>query len=396
VQSINSSAFLSRVFEDRVSDTVERITQICRALDIDTYCVQGASSNTPTEDAKEKIGRADFLVAICTRKDKLEGLDKYHTSTAVWQEIAIAKAMNKRVVCFLENGVLADGFAANMFTYQFLEDAENLKPRDLYNVTAAVHRTKLASATRTDDILQATGLNNFSVSTMVMRLALTDTRKGLAWDYVIERTYKFEAEHNVPLSHAAFCPQDTAAFTRAPRWQLEFFKNGSPIEPDVEAQEAPGRVTLLSRFDPPLTKGDSLFVRERYRYPYLAPIHTGQGVRQSIRVGANTFDAFDGAAVIHRIQHLKLIYSFPRLYVTKDLQPTVATFSYTLDHVNDEEVARLITENCFEMDTFDQRVRATLSVERPLYQYFYGLVWNLPEPDSLPSVIASEDVDWDD
>lgn len=395
MESIPARAFLSRVFDKRVADSLKRVELICKALDIETICVDRASSSVPAEVAKEEIKKSDFLIAICTRTDKLDGSDKYVTSAAVREEIAFAKALDKKVICFLEQGISADGFVGNMFTYSKLENAEALTADDLFQIVQGIHRTKCAAITRSEEIQHATGVGNFFVSSYAMQIALMDTPSGLLWDYVIERKYSFEAEHDFPLTHAAFAPQNAGPQSGAPKWKLEFEKNGKAIQPTLSETKSIGAVEIKSTFDPPLNKGDVLFVRERYRYPFLTPIHSGQGIRQAIKVGGTMLDAYDGVAIINRIQQIRLTFVFPRGYAPRDIQPVVGTFSFNLDHSNDDEVARLTEAKCFTVEQFDDTVKAHLVVERPLYQYFYGAGWNLPDPGELKSAIAPEDTGWD-
>jgi hypothetical protein len=377
-----------------VEDSITRVQQLCRALDVETFWVDRASSNTPSIDAKNKIEKADFLIAFCTRKDKVEGSPEYLTSTAVREEIAFAKAMDKRVICFFEEGVRADGFAGNMYTYSYLQNAESLTPTDLFDITQAIHRTKLHSVEKSDDVIHSTGIRNFSVSNFTILIELANTEHGLLWDYVIEKSYSFEAEHNLPLTHSAFCLENLPGRTRAPLYELEFRKNGNKVSPELSAVETPGCIEIKSTLVPAPRKGDNLFVRERYRSPYLAPIHAGQDIRHQIARGPVSLDAYDGICVISRIQTLRLIYQFPQGYDVRNLQPIVSTFSWSLDDVNEAEVSRLIRENCFRLEEFNNRTRAELIVERPLYQYFYGLGWTLPSEDDLPNKVAQEGVGW--
>lgn len=393
MESIPAKAFLSQVFDKRMDDSLSRIKAICRALDIETVWVDRTSPDTPATVAADKIEKSDFLIAICSRKTKLDGRDAYHTSTAVREEIAIAKAKGKNIVCFLETGVEADGFSGNMFTYGTLEDAEHLTANDLFDITQAIHNAKLRSVESATDVMHATGIRNFYLSDFVMRIELVDGDAGLYWEYVIEKTFKFEAEHDLPITHSAFCLEGGLC-KDSPTYKIEYLKNDSVVEADVTVKLSPGSVELRSTFDPPLRKGDTLLSRERYRSPFLVPIHSDQDIQYSVDLKGQVYNSYDGICVINRIQHLKLVYVFPRGYEPKGIQPLVSTFSWVLDHVNQSEVDRIARDNCFVTDRFDGRVTATLTIDRPLYQYFYGLAWQLPGEVTLSNSVATAAPDW--
>lgn len=394
MDSVPAKAFLSQVFDPRMEDSLNRIKAICKALDIETVWVDRAASETPSTVAAEKIDNADFLIAVCSQKMKLDGKEKYLTSTAVREEIAIAKAKNKNIVCFMEKDVEADGFSGNMFTYSILENASALTANDLFDITQGVHSTKLKSISKADDVIHATGIRNFYLSDFVMRIELIDSSGGYFWEYIIEKTFQFEAEHDYPITHSAFCLESEIS-KASPTYQIEYTLNGAATIPTVSEKNSPGSIELRSKFDPPLKKGDVLFSRERYRSPWLVPVHAGQDIQYSIDLNGQVFNSYDGICVINRIQNLKLIYAFPKGYEPKNIQPLVATFSWVLDHVNQSEVDRIKKDNCFKLEQFDGRTTATLCIDRPLYQYFYGLAWKLPAETQLTRTVASAAPAWE-
>lgn len=390
VESFPAKAYLAQVFDDRVKDSLSRIAKICEALDVTPSWIDGASSSAPADEAKDKISESDFLVAFCTRKDKLDGCDDYHTSNAVREEIAIAKAMDKQVLCFLEKGVKPDGFAGSRSTYSILENAETLTPKDIFDITRGVHKTKLKATKSTPEIVHATGVNNYLIHDFIMEIELVDDAEhGLYWSYTTERKFVFESDHDQPLTHSAFCLEGEHA-AKKPIFQLEFQKNGSKIEPQLEVRELPNGVDIKSTLKPNPSKGDEIFVREHYRSPFLNPIFDEQNIGIKISIGKQTLGAYDGICVISRVKNLTIRYKFPRKYIAKDIQPLVTTFSNQLDNVNNGEVDRLISEKAFVAREFNESITAEICVQRPLYQYFYGLGWNVPLKGSQEWKIAEE------
>ena len=127
-----------------------------------------------------------------------------------------------------------------------------------------------------------------------MRARLRNTEKGLFWDYIFEKSYEFDHDHNYPLRHTAFAMEEVPTDYPPPLWKLKFFKNGNEVNPRIEVVEKSRIVELKSFFDPPLKKGDQLLVREKYQPPYFAPIHQEQNSCFGVRVGADLLDGYDG------------------------------------------------------------------------------------------------------
>ncbi|MDZ4058325.1 MAG: hypothetical protein U1D69_15440 [Polynucleobacter sp.] len=388
MESFPAKAYLAQVFDDRVKDSITRIAKLCEALDVTPVWIDGASSAPPADEAKDKIADSDFLIAFCTRKDKLDGCDAYHTSNAVREEIAIAKAMDKQVLCFLEKGVKADGFSGSRSTYSILENAESLTAKDLLDITRGIHRTKLKSIKSAPEVVHATGINNYIIQDFIMEVELVDDKlHGLYWAYTTERLFVFDADHDQPLTHSAFCLEGTHTADK-PLYKLDFYKNGARAIPELDVREFNNGVNIRSRLKPQPAKGDQVFVREYYRSPYLNPIFDEQDLGIKLNIDSHTLSAYDGICVISRVKNLSIRYKFPREYVVKDLQPVVATFSNQLDNVNMGEVERIVSEKSFTVRNFNETTTAEISIQRPLYQYFYGLGWNVPSRGGLGWKIA--------
>ena len=390
MESFRATAYLAQVFDDRVKESISRIARVCEALDVATTWIDGASSASPVDEAKDKISECDFLIAFCTCKDKLDGCDEYHTSNAVREEIAIAKAKDKQVLCFLEKGVRPDGFSGSRSTYSILENAQNFTANDLYDIVKGIHKTKLKSVKSHPEIVHATGVNNYLIHDFTMEIELVNDKSiGLYWEYTTERRFVFEANHSEPLTHSAFCLEGDH-LAQKPDFKLEFYKNGTQVQPELDVRELHNGVDVKSIFSPPPSKGDEIFVRENYRSPFLNPIFDEQNLGIKMTIGSDTVSAYDGICIISRVRNLTIRYRFPKGYVVKDIQPVVATFSNQLDSINTEEVERLVSEKAFTTRSFNEITTAELNIQRPLYQYFYGLGWNVPSKGNLDWEVAAQ------
>jgi hypothetical protein len=393
MDSMRATAFFSRPFDSRIQNTVECIMALCKGIDIETVCVDSPSPSVPSTEANTLIKKSDFLIALCSRIHKIENEDAYLTSTAVREEIAAAQAMGKKVIFFFEQGVKPDGFAHNRATSHILNDASSLNCHDIEKILKGIHDTKLASIEHSDDIFHATGVRNFHIPEVYARFELKNSEKGLIWEYTIEKHIVFEDTHDLPITSAAYCGQQFNGCTRSPNYKTEFERNGKKETPSIEVLEEPGFIELKSTFDPLPKVGDTIFLREKFQSPFLGPIYSDKPMK-SVNLKSKNYNGYDGVSIIHRTHSLKLDMVFPEGVGFKNITPIVATFSNTLDYIHEQEISKIQKSNWFSIDTFDGITTARLRIDRPLYQYFYGLVWNLSDFSDGRLPVAAECSEW--
>jgi hypothetical protein len=347
----------------------------------------------PSTEANNLIKRADFLIALCSKVYKIENENLYLTSTAVREEIAAAQAMGKKVIFFFEECVKADGFAYNRATSQTLKDAASLSNNEIEKILKGIHETKLASIEHNDAIFHVPGVKNFHIPEVYARFELKNTPEGLIWEYIIEKNIVFEDTHDLPITSAAYCGEQFEGCTKSPNYQTEYLKNGKKEEPNIDVLTEPGFVQLKSTFDPLPKIGDTVFLREKYQSPFLGPIYADKPMK-SVKLGSKTYNGYDGISIIHRTHSIKLDIIFPEEVGFTNMSPIVATFSNTLDYIHEQEIEKITKSNWFSIETFDSITTARLRIDRPLYQYFYGLVWNLSEKAEGKPNVADECSEW--
>lgn len=392
MDSLNATAFFSRPFEGKYKASVALINAICAGIDVKTVCVDEGSHDTPSKEANNLIKSSDFLVAFCTRRYEIEG-GEWLTSTAVREEIASADAMQKKLVFFFEKGVKRDGFADNRATSFTLDDAEELTPEDIRRITAYIHKAKLAAVSNSDDVFHATGVKNFNISRLEARFELVESQGGLLWEYTTEKSLQFEAEHDLPITSGAYCMKELEGCERSPNYVSEVKRNGKDDHPTIEEVRERGFIELKTQFDPLPKPGDQIFIREKFQSPFLGPVYSNNAL-SPVKIGRRSFNAYDGLAVVHRISSFRLRFVFPETVGVDGFCPVVATFSKSLDYINDDEIARIRSSDSFSVETFDGKQIVTLRVDRPLYQYFYGVAWKLPKARKDGPTLAAESDQW--
>ncbi|WP_432768666.1 MAG: hypothetical protein HEQ22_15085 [Sphingopyxis sp.] len=395
MKSVEARAFLSRSFKAEFAETVSKVQKICAALDIETVCVDRVGSTPPAAEAIAMINDVDFLIALCGRESKAEGKDKYFTSQSVRDEITMAATAKKPILCFIEDGVELAGFSGSMFTYKKLEQFKSITDEDLFQIVNGVHDEKLKSIDRMDTIPYATGITNYYITKSEMQIELKKTDSGFIWDYIIERKYVFEDDHRTPIIHAAFCIDNISGCELPPVYSIDIEKNGSKANVEIDiVEEGCGKIELHSTTLPYPTKGDTILVREHYQSPFLNITHGGQTARRPLKIGECLLQAYDGSFIINRVEKLIVRLKVPSGYSLSDVQPVVSTFSTRLDHLNESEMKRLREAASLKVDNFFGTQVYELRVDRPLYQYFYGLGWDVPKIGEVGFDLAPECRDW--
>lgn len=388
MDSLASTAFFSQVYDDRVKNSREWITSICSSLDIQTYHLNRSAANTPGNEANRLIEKADFLIAFCTRKVATNEPDKFLTSPTILEEIATARARSKPILCFFEKGVEVTGFVPSSATYSFLDDAESLTNQDMASIIRSIHETKLQTLSRSQEVDSHTGSKNFVIPDLNILVQLKNSPAGLYWEYTLERTIQFQENHSLPFLSAAYCMEHREGCEEPPIWKIEVERElTSNHTVSHEVKNGFGSVEVRTKLSPDPAKGEKVFFRERYRSPHLATIFKPKS-QDLLGKQLNNFDAYDGMAIINRIENLSIRYVFPRGYRVRDVEPIVSTFSNSLDFPHQQEITRLKEVGAIRIEEFDRATTINLSVERPLYQYFYGVSWNAPTLEELPNAVA--------
>jgi len=395
VHNVSSKAFFSRAFDSRVSEFVDCINKVASALNVETYHVDSASPKTPPKEAQKLIQNSDFLIALCTKSEKIEGCDEYTMSTAVREEIVVANTAEIPVLCFVEDKVRTDGFLGNRLTYEIIDNGELPSLDDIQRIVKGIYETKLSSLRFSQNISTAGLVSDFFYENIRMRIELLDLQEGYCWDYVIEKSLKFTGNDVQPLQHCAWAAASSADSDDPPIYNLEFLLNGRPVSPTLEEKIQKNSINVRSVFEPPLKKDDNLFVREKFRSPFLSPVHSNQMASHDISVLGDNYDIYDGLCVVQRIEQLSIEFVFPENYPISRVSPVVSTFSDTLDQIHERELNRLKQDGHFNVASFNSKRTYSIEIERPFYQYLYGIAWCLPAESELPLKLAESAVPWD-
>jgi hypothetical protein len=106
---INFKAFLSCSFADEDKEVKSFFVEMIKAFDIEPILYDYQEIGKVTDKIKENIIRCDCLIAIATRRTKIEGSNNWTCPDWIQHEVALAEAYGKPIAVFVEDGVKIEG-----------------------------------------------------------------------------------------------------------------------------------------------------------------------------------------------------------------------------------------------------------------------------------------------
>jgi hypothetical protein len=138
-------------------------------------------------------------------------------------------------------------------------------------------------------------------------------------------------------------------------------------------------------------------MRERWRAACFNVIFQDAANQAGIEVDGVKRVAFDGAHISNSIEKLHIRFAFPRGYLVAQPSVLVSTFVGSPGRLNLGEMERVQREGGVQMRNFNKSSSFELTVDRPLFQYFYGFCWKPPDRTEFSKgEWAGAPLGWDD
>jgi hypothetical protein len=103
-------AFLSHSRSAEDSNVIEFFKKVISSFEIQSEVYDYQEIGRIPDKIKERITQSDCLIAIATRRKKIEGSDNWTFADWIQHEIALANAYNKPIAILAEDGVKVEGF----------------------------------------------------------------------------------------------------------------------------------------------------------------------------------------------------------------------------------------------------------------------------------------------
>jgi len=369
------NAFLSCSFAPDDRDLIEFFKRLIRSFDIEPHTYDYQEIGRVPEKIKERIVMSDCLVAIATRRTKLE------TSESAWicpdwiqHEIALANAYKKPIALFVEEGVKIEGLIAmeerrQEFRRDQLLDAIDKIARFLFNL-----RGYLESMSSFEKLHIPVMLRHYlHVKEEMRSKELRVVRCETLMESLME---DLEA-----VQHVNQLEEATPGLSVKPK-QFDFtckeMPSGTKVSPLV-IEEADHRFLWKVCFDPPLRKGQKVKYAFKLIEPNIRPF-TYEELMSRIEAGTYEYkepicEACEWS-IAYPTSEFCFDIEFPEDYEISTYYPDVKMDLAKLKA--ESEVKRIREGNMFSAEKIIDKWSLSLKVSKPLQGHTYYIYYVPP------------------
>lgn len=368
-------AFLSCSLADDDKDIVDLFKRIIRSFDIQPEVYDYQEIGRLPDKVKENIVRCDCLIAIATRRKKIEGSDYWACPDWIQHEMALANAYNKPVAILFEEGVSIEGLIGIEERRQKFVRHEII--RDIDKITTFLFnlRNYLDSTYRAERLQVPVLLRHYIHVKEEMRSREVAV---LTCEILMESLIdELESTH-----HSMELEDTTPGLSTRPT-QFDFackeMPVGMKVEPDI-VHSTDQKVLWKVVFEPPLRRGEKVkyafkVVRPNYR-PY-----TYEEALERIRQGTYEYkEPICGACEWHISYPTAELYfdsEFPEGYEIAKYYPDVRIGQARLKAEN--ELKRIRQGNLFTAEKLFDKWILSLRVPKPIQGHSYYTFYEPPK-----------------
>lgn len=368
---IRFKALLSCSFADEDCGVIDFFKKLITAFDIDTMIYNYQEIGRIPNKVKENIMKSDCLIAIATRRNKIEDTNYWTCPDWIQHEIALANAYGKPIAVFVEEGVKIEGLIA------MEERREKFNRQNLIgNIDKiATFLFKLRSH------LEFTYQTGMLEAPVLLRHYIHSKDEMVSKELTVERTEilmeslidGLEATH-----HYIELEETTPNLSVKPE-KFEFKCIEKPSNTKVEP------VIVLNTeykffwrilFDPPLKKGE----RVKYAFKELRPNYrpfTYEELMERIKKGTYEYEEPKCEAcewtIAYPTYELRHEFEFPEKYEIENYYPDVVMGVARNKAQN--EIKRINEENLFTAEKVFDKWILKLKVPKPLQNHTYYIYY---------------------
>ena len=370
--------FLSCSFRSEDASVIDLVRALCSGLNFQCINVSAGFSSVPPDKARELIGDSVGLIAVATRRDRLDN-GEYAMPAAVREEISIGFGLEKPILILAEEGVRCDGFMNNYGTRLAFDRETITTPQLLERLVFSLATFKDDTLTASDPARHyATGYYSEITKNLLALEAGTD---GLVWVRSVSKRLHFQE----PLTRDVVTAVWPSVRVNVPEgagdatWSARIISASRPfdLQPQVRSI-TPDSVGLALHFLPEPQIGDFIEFERTVRSPYLYPLYADdvRNISAPVSIGGRDFHVFAGLVPVERTVELQTHFMFPASYglTAEDLTVLVASHSFSIDYLTPWELNRVESR----VQDFGAYLLADVRVREPLPRHLYGIAWNPP------------------
>lgn len=368
-------AFLSCSFAQEDREVIEFFKRLIRSFDIEPEIYDYQEIGRLPDKVKEHIIRSDCLIAIATRRKKIEGSDFWACPDWIHHEISLANAYKKPIAIFFEEGVKIEGLIAmeerrERFSRDNLLESMDKIARFLFNL-----RTHLESLYRFEKLHIPVLLRHYlHVKEEIRSRELTIVRCEVLMECLAD---ELEATH-----HSIGLEETTPGLSVRPK-HFDFICKEKPADVKVEsvvALDSDSKHLWKVTFSPPLKKGDKVKYAFKAIRPNIRPF-TYEELTERISHGTYEYkepicEACDWTIAYPTAEFLFEI-EFPENYEISNYYVDVKMGEARLKAEN--EVRRIKDGNMFSAEKIIDKWSISLKVPKPLQDHTYYIYYVPPK-----------------
>jgi len=368
-------AFLSCSFAPEDRDIVEFFKRLIRSFEIEPEVYDYQEIGRLPDKVKEYIIRSDCLIAIATRRKKIEGSDFWACPDWIHHEIALANAYKKPIAIFVEEGVKIEGLISTeerrekFFRDSLLQNIEKIT-RFLFNL-----RNHLESMYRFEKLHIPVLLRHYlRIKEEIRSKEVTIQRCEVLMECLAE---ELEASH-----HSMELKETTPGLSVRPK-QFDFICKEKPTDVKVEPvviQDSDSKHLWKVTFSPPLKKGDKVKYAFKVIRPNIRPF-TYEELMERISHGTYEYKEPICEACEWRIAYPTAEFlfeiEFPENYEISNYFVDVKIGEAGLKAEN--EARRIKEGNMFSAEKIIDKWSMSLKVPKPLQDHTYYIYYVPPK-----------------
>lgn len=372
--------FLSCSFASDDAAVNELVRSICAGIGMACVNVGAGFTAVPPEKAKEYISNAAGLIAVATKRDRLDS-GEYIMPSAVREEISIAYGLGKPILVIGEEGVRFDGFMNNYGTRLPFSRDNLMSPSFIENLVLSIFTFRQEVVAIRADLYQYAG-EYFSESTRRL-VSLDYDGSAYWWTVSLTKRLRFEAalQRDIATSVWPAVPSSQVRPGAPPaQWSVTIDNSSRPfeIQPAVRVI-APDRVDLSLHFQPEPQSGDYIEFTRVFKSQYLNPLFADdlpEGAPPAVIINGRKYAISDGVVLAERTKKLHSHYAFPTAYGLRpdDIAVFVASHTFRIDYLAPWELKRVAAD----VELFGTKLIVDLRVEEPMLRHMYGIAFTPP------------------
>jgi len=369
------NAFLSCSLTSEDSEIVEFFKRLIKSFDIEPEIYDYQEIGRIPDKVKELIVKRDCLIAIATRRNKIEGSDFWACPDWIHHEIALANAYKKPIAIFIEEGVKIEGLIAmeerreRFSRKNILQSVEKIT-RFLFNL-----RTHLDSMYRIDKLQVPVLLRHYvHVKEEIHSKDFSTMRCEVLMECLAD---ELEATH-----HSIELEDMTPGLSLRPK-QFDFICKEMPADMKVEPivlQDSDLKYLWKVSFIPSLKKG------EKVKYAFkLARPNTRAFTYEELmeRISQGTYEYKEPICeacewgISYPTAEFQFEIEFPENYEISKYYVDVRMGEADLKAEN--EVRRIKEGNMFSAEKIIDKWSMRLNVAKPLQNHTYYIYYVPPK-----------------